>query len=269
MWSCQPDLEYSIHGYTEKIIVEGSIANGEFPRVYLSLNVPLWLEVDSATILDKVIRTAKVTVSDGEHTEILTSRWDREHFPPYVYRGTELKGETGKTYSLTVEHSGYTIRAQTTIPAAPVVRGFNILTVENSDSLRILSTIVDIDSASGNGYRFYSKKQQDGFFVETPIVYNDQLSLYGEQEFMISPKPKAQFPSFDEGSYFMTGDSVFVKVCTIDSTTTNFFNSFSIDNFPGKDFFLGEHETLNSNITLPGFGIWYGYGVKNYLVVIE
>jgi hypothetical protein len=72
--ACNPDLDYTVRGYTQKIIVEGIIETDEYPRVYLSLNVPLWKTLDSATILDHVIRYAKVTVSDGGNGTKLTFR---------------------------------------------------------------------------------------------------------------------------------------------------------------------------------------------------
>ena len=96
--SCQPNLDYIISGYTQKIIVEGYISNNEYPKVYLSLNIPFSEEVNSETIVKNVIGSAKVTISDGVNTEILTAGYrDNRHFPPHYYRGTELKGEEGKT----------------------------------------------------------------------------------------------------------------------------------------------------------------------------
>lgn len=94
--SCNPDLDYIVRGYTEKIIVEGKIETGQYPIVYLSLNFPLWQVVDSALVLKNIIGDAKVTVSDGENFEILTSKWDRTSFPPHYYKGNRIRGEEGK-----------------------------------------------------------------------------------------------------------------------------------------------------------------------------
>lgn len=264
---CDPNLEYELHGFTEKIIVEGQIASGEFPRVYLSLNVPLWQEVDSALILDKVIRTAKVTVSDGTNTEVLTSSWDKEHYPPYVYKGTRLKGEVGKTYTLEVVYSGYTLTATTTIPERPDVKSFQIVASEDSDSLKVLSTFIDMDSLNPIGYKIYSKKKIDDVYIETKIVYNENLNLLGEQEFLVNPTPKITHPSYNEGGYFRTGDTVLIRVFSLDSMATNFFKSFTISSGMGKE--TAMFEELRSNVSNPGFGIWYGSGVKTYQLVVK
>lgn len=269
--SCKPDLNYEISGYTQKIIVEGYIANDEYPSVYLTLNIPLSKKVDTLTIMENVIRAAKVTISDGEQTEILTSRWDKKHFPPYVYRGTELKGVEGKTYYLTVNYGGYTIHSQTTIPYATDILNFMTEPVAGNDSLRLLSMTFDIDPAKKNGYRVFTKKKKDGFYIQTPIVFNSEFALSGVNTFNLSPKPADNDPSASEGSFFAAGDTVQVKLCTIDSVSTQFFKALTIFSASGigNSFFIGEKDALKSNITSPGFGIWYGNGTRSYQVVIK
>ncbi len=272
MVSCEPNLEYEIRGYSQKIIVEGSIANNEFPRVYLSLNVPLWQKVDSATILKYVIRTAKVTVSDGIKTEILTSKWDKTHFPPYVYRGTELKGEEGKTYYLTVEYGGYTLKSTTTIPYGTDIESFSTSDAEGYSNLKLLSMNINIDPSKKTSFRVFSMKKKDGFYTATPIIYNTKFTLSGLQNFIISPQPSITDPSYTENSYFAYGDTVQIKLCAIDSTSNAFFKDlsfFSSTTGVGSNSFYTEKEPLNSNISQPGFGIWWGCATRYYQYIIK
>lgn len=93
------DFEY-------KLVVEGWIKEGEAPHVILTQNKPLLSNIDSTSIEDMVVRWAKVSVSDGEETEVLSGRIDKNYFPPFIYRGSRLSGEAGKTYTLKVEYSG-------------------------------------------------------------------------------------------------------------------------------------------------------------------
>jgi len=269
--SCRPDLDYKVSGYTQKIIVEGFIANGEYPKVYLSLNVPLSELVDTVTILNNVIRYAKVTVSDGINSEVLTGGWDIKHYPPYVYRGTNFKGEEGKTYYLTVEYSGYTLHAQTTVPFATYIQKFNTLHVDGNDTLRILSMTFNIDASKKNAYRVFTKKKKDGYYIQTQFVYNAEFTLSGSNSFDISPKVSENDSSYAEGSYFAKGDTIQVRLCTIDSISTQFFKAltlFSSSIGVGNNFFIGEKDALKSNISTPGFGIWYGNGTTNYTYII-
>lgn len=271
--SCQPELDYTIRGYTQKIIVEGYIANDEYPVVYLSLNIPFSEEVDSVSIIKNVITSAKVTVSDGTKTEILTAGfWDNKYFPPHQYRGTEIKGEEGKTYYLTIEYGGYTLHAQTTIPHKIENVNFNSIPVTGNDTLRILSMTFNIDPNLKNSFRVYTMKRKDGFYQTIPLLYNPNFLLTGDNTFTISPTPSKEDKSFSEGSYFAKGDTIDVKVCSIDSISTQFFKDltmFSTATGVGNNIFIGEKDALKSNISLPGFGIWCGSGINIFKVIIK
>ena len=265
--ACSPDLDYKVTGYTQKIIVEGRIETGRSPVVYLSLNVPLSKTVDSTTILDHVIRYAKVTVSDGEKTEILTSKWDKDYFPPYVYKGTEIVGEEGKNYTLKVEYGGYTLHAQTSIP-----QGFEIGQINSTntdvDSLRTLSVNINVDNSRKNSFRVFTKKAKDKRFIETPVLFNSGLNLSGLQTFHISPQVAKTDSSYREGRFFVVGDTVDVRIRAIDSTSTMFFKDMTMFSVVAGNVFINEVKPLNSNISEPGFGIWYGCAMRTirYLV---
>lgn len=266
--SCNPDLDYTVRGYSQKIIVEGKIETGKYPEVYLSLNVPLWKQVDSTTILEHVIRYAKVTVSVGDTIEILTSKWMKDHFPPYVYKCTEIVGREGSTYNLKVEYGGYTLYSSTTIP-----RGFEIETVDIfptvTDTLRALSLTVNVDNHKKNSFRLFTKKAKDQRYIETPILYNNEFELTGLQRFNISPQPRKTDASFKEGNLFAIGDTVDIKVCAIDSVSTIFFKDLTMFSVVADNIFLSEVKPLNSNISEPGFGIWYGNAVRITRMVIK
>src|SRR6187402_2764941 len=93
MISCsREDYVNSVDGES-KIVVEGWIEQGDVPQVILSRSMPINAVIDSTTILDYFIRSAKVTVSDGENEEILSVRGDNSRIPPYVYYGSNIKGE--------------------------------------------------------------------------------------------------------------------------------------------------------------------------------
>ena len=276
-FSCQPDEEYKISGYTQKIIVEGSIANDEFPSVYLSFNVPLSEKVDSDSIRNYVISVAKVMISDSEDpnaagakTEILTAGyWNETRFPFHEYKGTDFRGESGKTYYLTVDYGGYTMHAKTTIPDKTGITGFKTNSV--NDSMSILSLTMNIDPAKKQSYRVFTKKSKDGYYVPTPFLFNSTFSLSGVQEFTLRPSPKLNDPSYKEGIYFRKGDQVNIMFCTIDSTSTQFFKELTMLSSStgiGNEIFMGEKEALKSNISYPGFGIWFGNGVNYYTYII-
>ena len=267
--ACNPDLDYTVTGYTQKIIVEGSIETGKYPVVYLSLNVPLWKTLDSATVLEHVIRYAKVTISDGVKTEILTSKWDKTHFPPYVYKATEIMGVEGTSYSLKVEYSGYTVYSNTFLPNGTDIDSVQFQPSTDSDSLGILSVWININKSSETGFRIFTKKQQDKRYIETPVVFNNEFALSGVQKFNLSPRPEITDSSYSEGQYFTTGSIVDIKILALDRISTGFFKDISLFSTSTENMFLNEVKPLNSNISEPGFGIWYGCGTRFYQCVVK
>jgi len=266
--ACNPDLDYRVTGYTQKIMVEGSIEAGKYPNVYLTLNVPLWKTLDSATVLDHVIRYAKVSITDGEKTEILTSKWDKTHFPPYVYQGTELSGEAGKNYQLKVEYSGYTLTANTHLPAPTPIDSLQFKPSGKSDSLVAIVVWVNLAATNQTGIRLFSKKPRDNRFIETPVVYNNQLNLNGKQELTLSPKPLRSDSSYADGPYFRLGETVDILISTIDPAATRFFDGLSSFSTLTDNIGTTEIKPLPSNISEPGFGIWYGSGSKYYRIKV-
>ncbi|MDD3320586.1 MAG: hypothetical protein PHS59_03990 [Paludibacter sp.] len=278
--SCQPELDYKTSGYVQKIIVEGYISNNEYPKVYLTLNIPLSEKVDSISILNNVIRYAKVTVSDSLNpnvveakTEILTSGWetDKRLFPPYKYFGRKYKGEEGKKYYLTVEYGGFTLKAQTTIPLKTPIKNFSTKPVNGNDTLKSLFMTIDINPTLKNSYRVYSLKKKDGYYKETQLLYNSKFILSGTNTFGINPTVSKIDSSYSEGENFVKGDTVFIRLCTLDSVSTDFFSDltlFSSSQGMGNNLLIGEKESLKSNISYPGFGIWYGNGVSTYRIII-
>lgn len=271
LMACQPDLDYNVKGYTQKIIVEASIIEGQSPVVRLSLNNPVWNKVDSATILQNVIRYAKVTVSDGDEAEVLTSGWDPDHFPPYKYFGTSLIGKAGHTYALSVEYSGYVVRSTTTIPASGKILSFNSEVVNTKDSLRNLFMILDMGSDHTRGYRVFSHNLKDKGFNEVNVVYNQDLSLSGTHRYMIIPSVSDKDKSHSYSPYYKQGDTVQIRLATIDSVSTLFFRGltmFSSSTGIANMFFNTEKQKLASNVSAPGFGIWCGESDRYYQYIV-
>ena len=89
----------------KRLVVEGWIDSGEFPVVKLTRTMPLGVDhkVDIDKLSDYMERWAKVTISDGERSEVMVGRYDKNYFPPFVYTSYEMRGEVGKTYTITVE----------------------------------------------------------------------------------------------------------------------------------------------------------------------
>ncbi len=157
VYGCQKEDPKSLGGYSPKFVVEGWIEENDYPYVILSHNLPFFTAVDSAQLSEIVIRFAKVTVSDGENSEVLTARRDNNYFPPYIYRGSELKGQSGKTYTLKIEYAGNTLTSTTTIPPRAALDSiWFVAKGDNNEKAQLFVKFTDKVDAR-NFYKLYTK----------------------------------------------------------------------------------------------------------------
>lgn len=106
-------------------------------------------------------------------------------FPSVCLFWNRNKGTNRKTYYLKVEYGEeyrgeHAIKSQTTIPLDFQIDSVYIEPA-SVDSLRTLSVAINIDKDRKNAYRIYTRKSKDKRYIETPIVFNSDLSLDGLQ----------------------------------------------------------------------------------------
>jgi hypothetical protein len=251
-----------------KIVVEGWIEEGDVAQVILSRSIPINADIDSTTILNHIIRSAKVTVTDGENEEVLRLKNNNHHIPPFVYYGTEIIGKVGKNYTLKVEYLNKRLEATTSIPNSVPISSVDYVKDSPTDTKGYL--FVSFDDPV-NGKNFYQ--------IETLLVKHDSLfipALYGNlnDDNFASPKVTVQIFrgksfSFEDHSkyknYYEDGDLIYVKLRTMDKVGFDFWNSWQNEIINGQSPIFPNTTSLKSNID-GGIGIWSGYGQSIMLV---
>jgi len=119
-------------------------------------------------------------------------------------------------------------------------------------------------------FRIFTLKKKSKQYTESPFLYNSDFNLSGTQTWPVFASPDKKDPAYSQGNFFASGDTIMIKIAEIDSTSTAFFKGMSLmsANGIGKNYFTGEKEVLKSNITSPGFGIWWGGAVGYYQYVV-
>ncbi|MDE6451090.1 MAG: DUF4249 domain-containing protein, partial [Odoribacter sp.] len=204
--------EDGMESYRYRLVVEGWIEEGNVAYVILSQNNPLISTVDSTSIENMVIRWAKVTVSDGEKSEILRGRIDGNYFPPFIYHGTELMGQAGKTYTLTVEYSGHVWTAETTIPESLPLTSLRAEPVEGRDTLYSLKATFRDPEGEKNYYKFFTRiMDKKGRFLPS-LMGNFDDNLFDGKEMEVTVNQGIQMKELKKFSaYFHERDTVIVK----------------------------------------------------------
>lgn len=255
--------EDAYNEYSPKFVVEGWIENDDYPTVILTRNVPYFSELDSAELADVVLRFAKVTVSDGERSEILTARKDANYFPSYVYRGSDFKGRAGKTYTLKIEYGGAVLNAVTTIPQP--VKLDSIWFVAKSDTSAQLQ-IRFRDPEDKNYYKIYTQTSANKRFVPTLLSNHDDKFFNGQQyTLQVNRGPENNLTTKNK-PYFKTGEEVLVKFSSIPKDGFEFWNSFQNEVLNSSNPLIGSTGKIASNIQGPALGVWCGYGSYIYKV---
>jgi hypothetical protein len=268
---CSTEPEFKLTEYESKLVIDGWIEQGEFPRVILSNSASYFSIVDSTVIRNLVETKAKVTVSNGVQEEVLTLKRDNKYFPPYVYQGTELRGEVGMTYTLTVELRGEKHTAVTTIPQPPAFNELWFQTIEGKDSLGYIYGRLTDDPAIENYYRtFTQRKNRDQRYVP---VY---LSTVGDQSFNGKPfifsllRGPDSFTNVIDDLYFKKGDTVNIKFCSIDRGHFDFWRTLERELYVvGNPFASSGNEILSNIDNGTALGVWGGYGVTYYTFVVK
>jgi len=264
--SCNNDDFSAEINLESKIVVEGWIEEGDVPQLILSSSIPITEVVDSTNVLDHTIRSAKVTVSDGHKTEVLRVKNDKDRLPPFVYFGSEIIGESGKTYTLKIEYLNRIVTASTTIPK----------TVPLTDAEYVKNNIAD-----STGYVFIKFDdpiiEKNYYQIATRIVEKEPIfvpAFYGnlDDKNFDSPKISMQvnrgvliFPKTKYKPYFTDGDLIFVKLRTMNKDALDFWNSWQNEIVNSRNPIYPSNTSLKSNIR-GGIGIWAGYGQSTLLV---
>ncbi len=265
----EPTLDQTV--YEPKLVIDGSIESGGFPRVVLSNSASYFMNIDSANIRQLIVSTAKVTVSDGTNEEILTLKRDDDFFPPFIYQGTSLKGEVGKTYALTVEVNGKRYTASTTIPPPPKFDKLWFELAPGKDSLGYVYGQLTDNPDEANYYRVFTQRlHQDNRFVPVYLSAVGDQYFNGKQFTFTILRGPEDFTNVIDDLYFKRGDSVRVKLCSMDRAHFDFWRTVERELYVvGNPFSSSGNEILSNIDGEKALGVWGGYGVSHYAINIK
>ncbi|MFT4834124.1 MAG: hypothetical protein ACI83W_000889 [Marinoscillum sp.] len=271
LYGCSNEFEVDLPDYQPKLVIDGSIELGGYPVVYLTLSSGYYDPVDSASLIDIIVPTAKVAISDGEQEEVLTLFRNTEVYPPFFYRATKLRGEVGKTYTLEVTSKGEVYSASTIIPKPLDLDSVWFEYLEDSDSLGRLWIAFEDDPLTTDYYRTFTKieNKQSRFVPIYQSVVGDSFFDRNDIEFFVL-KGSETFTEVTDDLYFSKGDSISIKFCTIDEQSFNFWRTLEREQYLTGNPFGSAGNPILSNIsgTAPALGVWAGYGVsRSYFIV--
>ena len=241
-----------------QLVVEGWIESGGHPVVMVSesIGIATGLAIDAREMMDHVAKWAKVSVSDGTETVVLTGMSDSQYFPPYIFTSSKVTGEVGKTYELTVEYKDYSARARTTIPEPVPLDSAYVESV--SDSLcSVVCTFTD-PAPKGNCYKVFTKTEgKDSHYHPSALATVSDDNLDGPTKMFLYSTQRLM--DYVDMPNMKLDETLWIKLCTMDRGSFEYWNNFEImlaSNAFGTFF----ENSLDSNMQ-GALGYWAGYGV--------
>ncbi len=252
--SCGDDAPESLP--VPKPVIEGWIDSDGYPRVIFTLAFTAGEE--NITIADKMIRWGRVTISDGDRTVVMTGGPDNDLFPPYSYYTYEMKGEPGRTYTITAGYRGVYATAVCRMPQPPEVTELRQIPIEGNDTLRAVSVSI-VNNSDETAY----------YHVATRVIPFERRflpSVMGCVE--AAPGQTVELPVLRGKTSVTPGDFVpqlpskrlvMLRVEHVTREVFLFWQAFNESTMFGGSQFVGHNTSLPGNIDR-GFGVWSAQG---------
>ena len=251
-----------------QLVVEGWIEDGGYPVVIVTSSIPISEEyMPAETLSDYIVRWATVTVYCGEDSAVLTGKYDKGYFPPYIYTTSRMKGEQGKNYSLKVEYKDMVATATTTIPPRPDVMRFRLEKCEDSDTMYQVKAVFTDNKEEKNYYQLFSKVGAENKQYLASYLGSIDDDVLGDTTEVAVYRGHEVLSTMEYTPYFRPNDTISVKLSQIDEASFHFWDDYikilSLSHNP----FMAPQRSIRYNI-VNGFGYWCGMNsVKDYFVI--
>ncbi len=248
-----------------RLVVEGWIDSGGHPMVMVSETIPVRNgEIGAEDVVSSIAKWAKVTVSDGEQSVILTGNVDTEYYPPYIFSSPKITGVPGHTYRLEVEYKDFKAVAETTIPEPVPIDTLYPRVLKDS----IYTVVCGFTDPPGKGDYYKAMTRTVGkdsrYMMSSLALASDEVfEGYSEMVLWNTQRLGDQlyFPNIK------SGDEMWVKLCTLDSKTFSFWSNYEVNlatNFNAMYYFDSD---MTSNVS-GALGYWAGYGVSEAKITV-
>ena len=270
--ACEKGISIDVSESSKQMSIDSWVDAGEQVNVVLTLSSPFFSKYDSITLRKLVATYAKVTISDGDTTEILNLEKNNDFFPPYVYRSQYIKGKIGGRYTLTVYADGLIHTAKTEIlePTSLISHWTKKAGDSDDDSSRTLYIQIKDRLNEKNFYRIYTKilHKETVFVPIISSVWSDAFFDGVNYTFML----QRGFEDFSKQNHNLTytvGDTVVVKLCSIDETSFKFWYNAEQQMYNSSNPFAGAHSNLRSTFDNNALGVFTGYSYTLDTLVVK
>lgn len=280
LFGCEKKVDFTLHDQPDKLVVEGIMENNQPPVVILTKSVGYFSKISADVLSNSFVHGADVFVSNGTLTHKLKeySRPIGSGLSFYYYSidtsnlNTSFAGELNHQYSLKIVADGKEYTSTTTIPdtakridsvwwkTPPVTTG--------SDSSKVILMIRATDPRGYGDYlRYYTKTNSEPFYPPLNSTFDDFFIDGTTYELQVDKGVNRNLSVNYNENYFRRGDTVVLKLSTIDKATYDFWRTMEFSYGSIGDPFSTPTKVLG-NIKGGALGYFGGYASQFRTIII-
>ena len=270
--SCEREITFQLEQPSPKLVVEAFIENGEPPFVFLTSSLAYYATVSLPILNESLVKDAEVSIEfsgtryplRGHTASGPASLLSYFYTVDSVAQQPALRGALRGSYKLTIRWKGETYTAATTIPD----------TTRTIDSIfwkwpppgnppGKVAVYVRAKDRPGLGdyIRYFTKQNNGPFLPGFNSVFDDQIIDGTTYEVQVE-RGVIRTGELEEGyALFNRGDTVQLKLCTIDKATYDFWRTTEF-NFASVGNPFSSPTRVLSNLSNGALGYFGGYAVQ-------
>jgi hypothetical protein len=276
--SCEKNIDFKLNTVTDQVVVDASIENGQLPVVVLTKSFSYFSSINPQLLESSFLHGAQVIVSDGLQTQKLKE--DTVTIAPgyqlYYYTidtintPSPIRGQLNTTYKLDVFYAGQHYDATTTIPY--IYKRPDSLwwkpAPQNPDTNKVVVMVQATDPPGlGNYVRYYTKRNSQSFYPGPNSVFDDQVIDGTTYQIQVIPGVNRNEKIDPEDNFFFKGDSVTLKLSSIDKTTYTFWNTMEFNYASIGNPFASPNKVIG-NVSNGALGAFCGYASAYRTLII-
>ena len=251
---------------SDKLTVEGQIEEGKFARISLTNSLQFKGIIDSVEVAKSIESKAKVVLSNGEVSEILTLKKDESRFPFLYYRSNLIKGEIGKTYDLSIQIRGKEFVSKTSVPKKAAVLNVEFLDWKEDgivypDFKDIKLTINNSNLEQKYFKIFIKNEKEEKFELAIPFIFSTE-NIATETFPLIVSYIKTDKEGENENK-IRINDVIEIQLISITKDQFYFWKSVEGDQTSILENTSYANEVV-TNISNGAFGYWSGENISSF-----
>ncbi|GAC1421445.1 MAG: hypothetical protein NVS9B7_29650 [Flavisolibacter sp.] len=272
---CEKKIDFSLKTSPSLVVVEATIENGEMPRVVLTRSFAYFSQISPEILSKGFIHGADVSIMDGPSSNPL-----REYafqtptglalyfYAPDTSNPAPIKGQIKHSYRLVIKDQNQVYEATTSIPAFNKRIDSMWYKPVQGDTAKVMIVIKATDPVGYGDYiQYFTKRNNQAFLAPPTSAYDDQFIDGTTYSLDLETGVDRNAPKNKDGNYFYKGDTVTLKLSSIDKATYDFWRTmeYSYQSI-GNPF--STPVTVLGNVNNGALGYFGGYASQYRTLII-